>query len=67
MPMANNLALRYKSPEKEDSYMAKKKNPAAVKLGRKGGLARAKNLSKEQLSKIGKKGGRPRKKPVDKT
>jgi hypothetical protein len=34
--------------------MKKKKNPAAVQLGRKGGLARKKNLTKEQLSEIGK-------------
>ena len=35
--------------------MAKKtKSAAAVELGRKGGLARARNLSKEQLSKIGR-------------
>ena len=45
----------------------KKKDPSAVKLGRLGGLARAKKLSKKDLSKIGKMGGRPRKKPVDKT
>jgi hypothetical protein len=36
--------------------MKKKKNPAAVQLGRKGGLARKKNLTKEQLSEIGKAG-----------
>jgi hypothetical protein len=37
--------------------MAKKKkpNPAAVKLGSLGGKARAKNLSKRDLSKIGRK------------
>jgi hypothetical protein len=34
--------------------MAKKKDPAAVSLGAKGGKARAKNLSKKQLSEIGK-------------
>jgi general stress protein YciG len=41
--------------------VAKKKNPHAVALGRlggkKGGLARAKNLSAEQRSEIGRKGG----------
>jgi hypothetical protein len=31
------------------------KNQAAVKLGRKGGLARKKNLTPEQLSAIGKR------------
>lgn len=40
------------------------KNPAAVALGRlgglKGGKARAKNLTKEQLSEIGKKGAEAR-------
>lgn len=51
----------------KEGHMAKKKNPAAVKLGRLGGLARAKKLSKKELSEIGKAGGRPRKKPVDKT
>jgi general stress protein YciG len=39
----------------------KTKNEFAVKLGSLGGKARAKKLSKEQLSAIGKKGGRPRK------
>jgi hypothetical protein len=32
------------------------KNKAAVELGKRGGTARAKNLSKEELSAIGKKG-----------
>lgn len=36
--------------------MAKKKNPAAVALGRKGGLQRKKNLSEKELSEIGRKG-----------
>jgi hypothetical protein len=35
--------------------MTKKKNPAAVSLGAKGGRARAKKLSKAELSAIGKK------------
>jgi hypothetical protein len=30
--------------------MARKKNPAAVELGRRGGLARGKKLSPEELS-----------------
>jgi hypothetical protein len=34
------------------------KNPAAVALGRAGGLARAKNLSAKQLSQIAKKAGK---------
>jgi len=38
--------------------MGKKKNPAAVELGRLGGLARARNLTKEQRSAIGKKGAK---------
>ncbi len=33
----------------------KKKNPAAAALGRKGGKARAKNLSPEKLSEQGRK------------
>ena len=37
----------------------KRKNPAAVALGRKGGKARA-DLPTEELSRIGKMGGRPR-------
>ncbi len=41
------------------------KNPNAVALGKKGGIARAKKYTKEQLSAMGKKGGRP-KKPSDK-
>jgi general stress protein YciG len=31
------------------------KNLAAMELGRRGGLARAKNLSRERISEIGKK------------
>lgn len=37
----------------------KPKNKSAVLLGSLGGKARAKKLTKEQLSVIGKKGGRP--------
>lgn len=37
-----------------------KKNAAAVELGAKGGTARAKNLSKEELSKIGRAGAAKR-------
>lgn len=39
---------------------AKKKNPNAVALGSKGGNARAKRLSAEELSAIGKKGAKER-------
>jgi len=35
--------------------MATKKNAAAVQLGRKGGKARASNLTAEQLAEIGRK------------
>jgi hypothetical protein len=46
--------------------MAKKKLPAAVEMGRRGGKARAKKLTAEERSaiarKAGKKGGRGRKK-----
>ena len=37
--------------------MARKKNPAAVQLGRLGGNARAKKLSAEEQSDIGRKAG----------
>jgi hypothetical protein len=44
--------------------MAKRKNPAAVALGRKGGKkggkARAANLTPEQLSQIGRMGAAKR-------
>jgi len=57
--LSNALALSY------SRRMEKKKNRDAVRLGRLGGLARAKNLSKEELHRIavmgGKKGGRPKK------
>jgi hypothetical protein len=36
------------------------KNPAAVELGRAGGTARGKSLSKEELSAIGKAGAAKR-------
>ena len=36
------------------------KNAAAVELGAKGGAARAKNLSKQELSDIGRKGAAKR-------
>src|SRR5258708_5341763 len=39
---------------------ALKKSKAAVELGRAGGTARGKNLSKEELSKIGKAGAAKR-------
>jgi hypothetical protein len=49
---------------KSDEPDAEDKNPAAVALGRlgglKGGKARAKKLSKKKLSAIGKKGARAR-------
>ena len=38
-----------------EGMATKKKNPAAVKLGRKGGKKRAENLSAEQLSEQGRK------------
>jgi hypothetical protein len=38
------------------SRMSKRKNPAAVTLGRLGGKARARKASKQVLSKIGRKG-----------
>jgi hypothetical protein len=39
---------------------AKKKDPNAVALGRKGGKARAASLSASELSAIGKKGAKVR-------
>jgi general stress protein YciG len=38
--------------------MAKKKNPAAVELGRKGGKARLKKLTPEQRAEIARRGGK---------
>ncbi len=40
--------------------MAKTKDTSAAKLGKKGGLARAKKLSKEELSEQGRKAVRAR-------
>ena len=40
--------------------MTKRKNPAAVTLGRRGGIARAQKRSKEELSEIGRKGATAR-------
>jgi general stress protein YciG len=38
----------------------KRKNPAAVSLGRKGGKARKRKLTPERLSEIGRKGAEKR-------
>lgn len=50
-------------PKQREPHV-EKKNPAAVALGRlgglKGGKARAKKLGRKQLSEIGKKGARAR-------
>lgn len=50
--------------EKATKTPAKEKNPAAVALGRlgglKGGKARAKKLSKKRLKEIGKEGAKAR-------
>ena len=35
--------------------MEKEKDPAAVSLGRRGGLAKARKLTKEQLSEVNRK------------
>jgi len=40
--------------------MSKKKNPAAVALGRRGGKARSKKLGKKQRKEIARLGGRAR-------
>ncbi len=39
---------------------AKDRLPAAVEMGRRGGKARAANLTAEQLSEIGKRGAKQR-------
>jgi hypothetical protein len=44
----------------------KTKDPAAVSLGRKGGLARAKKTPAKKLSAIGRKGARARWKKSEK-
>jgi len=46
---------------------AKKKNPNAVALGSRGGKARAKQLSADELSAIGKKGAKARLKSLSST
>lgn len=38
--------------------MAKRKNPAAVALGRKGGKARLKTMTSEERSEIARKAGK---------
>ncbi|HTC61687.1 MAG TPA: hypothetical protein VK709_02495 [Candidatus Saccharimonadales bacterium] len=40
--------------------MAPKKELTVSEMGRKGGLARAKNLTKEQIAEIGRKGAMKR-------
>ena len=50
------LASGHARHEKSESI----KSAAAVELGSKGGTARAKRLTKEQLSKIGKAGAAKR-------
>jgi hypothetical protein len=37
-----------------------RKNPHAVAMGKRGGKARARRLTKEQLRAIGRLGGRPK-------
>lgn len=59
-----NLIVQIATGEIEDINPDKGKNPAAVALGRlgglKGGKARAKKLSKKRKSEIGKKGAKAR-------
>ena len=47
--------------------MKQKKNPAAVALGRQGGLARAEKTAKQKLSEIGRKGAAARWKKAKQT
>lgn len=49
--LTNCVALRFALYRGD---MPKKKNPAAVELGRKGGKARIKNLTKAQRRQLGK-------------
>ena len=60
--MADATADEDEQDEREDPYEGK--NPAAVELGRKGGLkggrARAEKLTSEQRSEIAKKAARAR-------
>lgn len=63
----DNLIAKYDPESVQDKALEEKpsgKNPAAVALGklggRKGGLARAANLSPQQRSKIAKKAARTR-------
>ena len=51
--------------EAEDNDSDKDKNQAAVELGRKGGKARAKNLSAKERSEIAKKAAEKRWKKKD--
>jgi len=46
--------------------MAKRKNSAAVALGRKGGKARLKTMTKEQRSELAKKAAKARWKDKEK-
>lgn len=63
---ANEIAFRVVQESVGDRPLPKRrrKNPAAVALGRKGGLkggkARARNLSAERLSEIGRLGAQKR-------
>lgn len=58
------LVVDIATGEKEDTEKAKEKNPAAVELGRlgglKGGKARARKLTPEQRSAIAKKAAEAR-------
>jgi hypothetical protein len=59
--MAKRLGISL--PEKKVLFLnvpTRKKNPAAASLGKLGGKARAKALSKEELSAIALKGARAR-------
>ena len=46
--------------KQDNQIMAQKKNPHAQALGSLGGKARAKNLSRAEVSKIASKGGKAR-------
>src|SRR5688572_17181441 len=65
-PDVNETAFRVVQESTREQLLPKRKrkNPAAVALGRKGGLkggkARARNLSAERLSEIGRLGAQKR-------
>ena len=52
--------MKIATGEQEETVTDDGKNKAAVELGRKGGIARAKSISKARRSKIARKAARSR-------